>query len=213
MSNNDGEKMNKKMLAAALCAAIVSGSAMAQASGEGPLMIRLRGVQIDTANKSDPVGGSGASDRIHVSKKTIPDLDISYFFTRNIAAELVLTYPQRHDVTLDGDKIGTFKHLPPTLTVQYHFLPDAVIRPYVGAGVNLTLISDVDLLGGAGSLEHYSVGFAAQAGLDVKLDRNWYVNVDVKKVQIRSDVKVGGDKVSEVKIDPWLFGIGVGYRF
>lgn len=205
--------MKMKMLAVALCATLGCGMAAAQSAAEGPLMIRLRAVQIDPANKSDPVGGTGASDRIHVSKKTIPDIDISYFLTKNIAAELVLTYPQRHDVTLDGANIGSFKHLPPTLTVQYHFMPDATFRPYVGAGVNLTLISDVNLLGGAGALEHYSVGYAVQAGFDVKLAPKWFLNVDVKKVQIQSDVKAGGTKISAVQVDPWLYGVGVGYRF
>lgn len=205
--------MKFTVLAIALCAALGSGAAAAQAAGEGPLMIRLRAVQIDPANGSDPVGGAGASDRIHVSRKTIPDIDISYFLTKNIAAELVLTYPQKHDVTLDGAKIGSFKHLPPTLTVQYHLNPEGTFRPYVGAGVNLTLISDVDLLGGAGSLEHYSLGLALQAGMDIKVDKNLYLNFDIKKVQIRSDVKAGGAKISEVKVDPWLYGIGLGYRF
>lgn len=176
-------------------------------------MIRLRAVQLDMSNKSDPVAGTGASDRIHVSNKTIPDLDISYFITPNIAAELVLTYPQKHDVTLDGAKIGSFKHLPPTLTVQYHFLPEATFRPYVGAGVNLTLISDVNLLGGTASLDHYSVGYALQAGADFKVASNIYLNVDVKKVEIRSDVKAGGTKISSVQLDPWIYGVGVGYRF
>jgi len=205
--------MKVKLLAVALVAALGCGAAAAQSTAEGPLMIRLRAVQIDPANKSDPVGGTGASDRIHVSKKTIPDLDITYFFTKNIAAELVLTYPQKHDVTLDGANIGSFKHLPPTLTAQYHFLPDGTFRPYVGAGVNLTLISDVNLLGGAGSLEHYSVGYALQAGFDIKLDKNWFLNFDVKKVQIQSDVKAGGSKISAVQVDPMLYGVGIGYRF
>ncbi|MBK7469582.1 MAG: OmpW family protein [Betaproteobacteria bacterium] len=205
--------MKVNVLAVALYAALGCGVAAAQDAAEGSLMIRLRGVQIDTANKSDPVAGTGASDRIHVSKKTIPDIDISYFFTRNIAAELVLTYPQKHEVTLDGANIGSFKHLPPTLTVQYHFLPEGVFRPYVGAGVNLTLISDVNLLDGAGSPDHYSIGYALQAGADIKIAKNLFLNFDVKKVQIQSDVKAGGSKISAVQIDPWLYGVGIGWRF
>jgi outer membrane protein len=159
------------------------------------------------------VGGVGAADRIHVSTKTIPDVDVSYFFTPNIAAELILTYPQKHDVTLDGAKIGTFKHLPPTLTAQYHFLPGAQVNPYVGAGINYTLLSKVSLLGGTGGLEHDSVGLALQAGVDFKLDKNWSINLDVKKVQIRSDVTISGARASTIKVDPYLMGVGIGYRF
>jgi outer membrane protein len=189
---------------------LVGANAMAQ---ESPWLVRARAVHIDPANGSAPVGGTGAADRIHVSTKTIPEADISYFFTPNVSAELILTYPQKHDVTLDGAKIGSFKHLPPTLTAQYHFLPGATINPYVGAGVNYTLLSSVNLLNGAGRLEHDSFGLALQAGVDFKLDKNWSINLDVKKVQIRSDVFISGARASDVKVDPLLVGVGVGYRF
>ncbi|HZX27663.1 MAG TPA: OmpW family outer membrane protein [Telluria sp.] len=203
--------MKSAALFAALAAtALVSVNAAAQ---ESPWLVRARAVNISPANNSDPVGGTGASDRITVSSKTIPEVDISYFLTKNWAAELILTYPQKHDVRLDGANIGTFKHLPPTLTAQYHFAPDSQFSPYVGAGVNFTNISSVNLLNGTGSLEHHSWGLAVQAGVDFKLDKNWSINVDVKKVQIRSDVAISGAKVSAVQVDPWLFGVGVGYRF
>jgi outer membrane protein len=68
-------------------------------------------------------------------------------------------------------------------------------------------------LNGAGSLDHSSVGFAFQAGVDYKLDKNWSLNLDIKKVQIRSDVMISGAKASAVKVDPLLVGIGAGYRF
>lgn len=189
---------------------MVATGAMAQ---ESPWLVRARAVHLSPADKSDPIGGVGASDRLSVSTKTIPEIDISYFFTPNFAAELILTYPQKHDVELDGKKIGTFKHLPPTLTAQYHFMPEGQVSPYLGAGVNYTNISKVELLNGAGSLEHNSWGFALQAGVDFKLDKNWSLNLDVKKVQIRSDVAIGGVKVSNVKVDPVLVGVGLGYRF
>ena len=185
----------------------------AMAQQQSPWLVRARVVNIDTANKSDPVGGVGAANRLTVSNKTIPELDISYFFTPNIAAELILTYPQKHDVSLDGTKIGTFKHLPPTLTVQYHFMPASQISPYLGAGINYTNISSANLLSGAADLEHKSFGLAFQAGVDYKIDKHWSINLDVKKVQIRSDVFIGGAKASAVKIDPLLVGVGVGYRF
>ncbi|MDL2356747.1 MAG: OmpW family outer membrane protein [Pseudomonadota bacterium] len=192
----------------------VAGDAMAQQSAaETPWLVRVRAVRISPANESAPIGGIGAADRLHVSDKTIPELDVSYFFTPNLAAELVLTYPQKHDVTLDGANIGSFKHLPPTLSAQYHFMPEATVSPYLGAGVNYTTMSKVNLLNGAASLEHDSVGLSLQAGVDFRLDPHWSVNVDVKKVQIRSDVIIAGARASNVKVDPVLFGIGLGYRF
>lgn len=203
--------MNKSVISLLIAATLMTGgAAMAE---ESPWLVRVRAVHIDPADKSDPVGGIGASDRLHVSDKWIPDVDISYFFTPNWAAELVLTYPQKHTVTLDGASIGTFKHLPPTLTAQYHFLPGKVFNPYVGAGINYTLISKVNLLNNGARLEHDSVGLALQAGVDYRIDERWSINVDVKKLQLRSDVTIGGVQASRVKVDPVLLGVGVGYRF
>lgn len=209
--------MKKTSLILALLAlGTVAGPVLAQQS---PWLVRLRAVNIDTANKFDataPGAGLGLSDNVNVSNKTIPEVDISYFFTPNLAAELILTYPQKHDVTVGGKNAGTFKHLPPTLLLQYHFMPEAQFSPYVGAGLNYTRVSQIDLSGPAAgtTLEKNSYGLALQAGVDYKLDKNWSLNLDVKKVQIRSDLShptLG--KLGTVKIDPWLVGVGVGYRF
>ena len=203
--------MNKPLSALMFTAiAMIAGGASAQ---ESPWLVRARAIHLNTADKSDPVGGVGASDRLTVSNETIPEFDISYFFTPNWAAELVLTYPQKHHVELDGKDIGSFKHLPPTLLMQYHFVLDAPVKPYVGVGVNYTTMSKVELLGGAGSLDHDSVGLALQAGLDYAIDKKWSLNFDMKKVRIRSDVFISGAKVSRVKVDPLMLGVGVGYRF
>ena len=185
----------------------------ADADGQGNWMVRMRATYLDMANKSDPVGGIGASDRVTVNNKWIPELDVTYFFTPHIAAELVLTVPQKQDVYLDGNRIGSFKHLPPTLLLQYHFRPEATWRPYVGAGLNFTRIWGADIAGGAMSLDRWSVAPALQIGMDYRLTRNWFLNADVKKVWLSSDVTAGGVKVSEAKLDPWLFSVGVGYRF
>jgi outer membrane protein len=204
--------MKKSTLQLLLAAfGLLAGDAMAQQ--QSPWLVRLRAVHMSPANESDPVGGVGAADRLHVSDKTIPDFNVSYFFTPNLAAELVLTYPQKHDVTLDGANIGTFKHLPPTLSAQYHFMPDSTIKPYLGAGINYTTMSKVNLLGGAATLEHDSWGLSLQAGVDFRIDQHWSLNLDAKKVRIRSDVIIAGARASNVKVDPVLLGIGLGYRF
>nr|WP_229427233.1 OmpW family outer membrane protein [Massilia atriviolacea] len=189
---------------------LVAVEAQAQ---DGQWLVRARAAHLNPADKSTPVAGVGASDRISVSDKTIPEFDVSYFFTPNLAAELVLTYPQKHDVMLDGAKIGTFKHLPPSLLAQYHFNPIGQFKPYLGAGINYTRISKVKLLNGAGNLENDSVGLAFQAGVDYRIDKNWSLNLDVKRINIRSDVTIAGVKASTVKVDPVLIAVGVGYRF
>ena len=197
----------------AILAVILGGLALNAMAAESPWQVRARAVHINPADKSDPIGGTGPANLIGVSDKTIPEVDITYFVTPNISAELVLTYPQKHDVYLDGETVGTFKHLPPTLLAQYHFSPASDFSPYVGLGVNWTTFSKNKILGGAASLEHDSFGLALQAGVDYKLDKNWSLNFDIKKVQIRSDVLIAGVKASKVKVDPVLLGVGVGYRF
>jgi outer membrane protein len=186
-------------------------------SAEGPWMVRVRALSLSPANKSDAIPSLGvAADAITVSSKVFPEIDFAYFFSKNIAAELVLTYPQKHDVKLNSAKIGTFKHLPPTLMLQYHILPEGIFRPYVGVGANLTLISDVSITVpgvGALGLEKSSAGLAGQVGADIKFAKGKFLNLDVKKVQIGSDVTSGGTKVSAVKVDPWLLSVGLGIRF
>lgn len=208
--------MRKIPYLAVLAAVLVPGAALAQ---DGPLMIRARGVYIRTADKSDAIPSLRVpADAITVSKKLIPEVDFSYFLTPRIAAELILTYPQQHDVELSGTKIGTFKHLPPVLSLQYHFAPEAQVRPYLGVGANLTLISNVKLAVpgvGALDLENYSVGVSGQGGVDIKIGPKLYLNADVKYVSLASDVMLAATdaKVSAVKINPWLLGVGLGYRF
>ena len=204
--------MKKLVLALSLAAVGFTATQAMAEDATSPWLVRVRAVNLSPANESDPIGGVGAADRVSLSNKTIPEVDFTYFVTPNWSAELILTYPQKHDVKLDGNTIGSLKHLPPTLTAQYHFAPEAKINPYLGAGINYTRISDVNLPTGL-SLDNNSFGFALQAGVDFKLDKNWSLNLDVKKVQIRSDLSFNGTKVSNVKVDPLLVGVGVGYRF
>jgi outer membrane protein len=199
--------MQKQIIAAAVLAACSVTAAMAQASGEGPWLLRARAVHLDMANKD----GTGLG--LSVNNKTIPEVDVSYFFTPNIAAELVLTVPQKQTVYMGGASIGTFKHLPPSLLLQYHFTGLNGYKPYVGAGLNYTRITRVNLLGGGATLEDHSWGGALQLGMDMPLDKNWSLNFDLKKVYIRSDVFVGAANQGTLKLDPVLIGVGLGYRF
>jgi outer membrane protein len=210
--------MNNRYVVALLgVLALATVPAAAQQPAEGKFMVRVRALSLSPADKSDAIPSlSVPADAITVSSKIFPEIDVSYFFTKNIAAELVLTYPQQHDVELSGTKIGTFKHLPPSLLLQYHFLPDGTFRPYIGAGANLTLISDVQLAVpgvGALDLEDSSVGVVGQLGADFKVGPKHFLNIDVKKVTIGSDVLAGGNKVSSVKVDPFLVSVGFGIRF
>ena len=198
--------MNKTLIAAALAATTALATPLAAQAQDGPFLVRLRAVHLDSANK-DSTGLD-----LSVNNKVIPELDLSYFFTPQIAAELILTYPQKHTLKSAGTEIGSLKHLPPTLTVQYHFTQLGTVKPYLGAGVNYTRFSAVKLPAGV-DIERNSFGLAMQAGLDVAVAKNVYLNFDVKKVQIRTDVSSGGAKIGTFKVDPLLVGVGVGYRF
>ena len=205
--------MKKTLLAAAALCALTSGAAMAQQhQQDGKWMVRARAVHLDSANK-DSTGLD-----LSINDKVIPELDISYFFTPNFAAELILTYPQKHKLRAGGAQIGTLKHLPPTLLAQYHFTQLGAFKPYVGAGINYTRFSNVDFDAGVKaaldpSIKKNSWGPAIQVGFDYALDKNWSINFDVKKVYIKTDVRSFGTKAGTFKVDPLLVGVGLGYRF
>lgn len=200
-----GKNMKKQWIVIAALAACGAGAVQAQ-QAEGPWMVRARAVNLDMANKDSTSLG------LTVDNKTIPEVDVSYFFTPNMAAELILTVPQKQTVSSNGTSIGTFKHLPPTLLLQYHFTGLNGYKPYVGAGINYTDISKVSLPTGV-TLDSHSWGGALQAGVDIPLDKNWSINFDVKKVYIKTDVYSTGTSVGTLKLDPVLVGVGLGYRF
>ena len=192
------------LAAVALCT-LMSGAAMAQQTTEGPWLVRARAVHLDSANK-DSTGLN-----LSVNDKWIPEVDVTYFFNKNIAAELILTVPQRHTLSAGGTAIGSLKHLPPSLLVQYHF--DAPgFKPYVGAGINYTRFSSIRLPAGV-DIDRNSFGGALQLGVDFPVAKNVYLNLDVKKVYIKTDVSAAGNKIGTFKVDPVLFGIGLGWRF
>jgi outer membrane protein len=183
---------------------------------DGNWLVRLRAVHLDSANKD------GTGSDLSINNKWLPEADISYFFTPHIAAELILTYPQKQSMYANGAKIGSLKHLPPTLTVQYHFTDLgsltpylAHVKPYLGAGVNYTRFSSVNIQTNDTPIDvkRNSFGPALQAGVDYAFSKNIYLNADIKKVWIKTDVKGAGSDLGSFKIDPVLLSVGVGYRF
>ena len=196
-------------LALAAAAAASLAAPVASQAAEGPWLVRARAVYLDAANK-DSIDITDVS----INNKWLPELDITYFFTPNIAAELILTYPQKQDVssTAHGGKIGTLKHLPPVLSLQYHFIPQGQVRPYVGAGINYTRFSSVDLPAGF-EIDKNSFGPSLQAGVDIEISKGVFLNLDVKKTYIRTDLSANGQGLGKIKVDPLLFGLGIGYRF
>ena len=164
----------------------------------------------------DGISGSGLS----YSDTVVPEVDISYFITDNISAELILgtTYANvQGEGSIAGlGEIGKAWLLPPTLTLQYHFTDFGAFQPYLGAGVNYTVFYNQSGKSADRLDVKNTFGVALQAGFDYMFDEHWGANLDVKKIFLRPDfdATVGGADVSgKAKLDPWLIGAGVTYRF
>lgn len=203
----------------ALSALLVAATSGYGAQG-GTWNARVRATYLSMANDSDAFTALAinfAPGAVEVNSKLIPEFDISYNFTDHWATELVLTIPQSQKVSLKGvGHLGTFKHLPPTLLGQYFFMERAdKFQPYVGVGANLTLIwgENLKVAGIPLELERSSVGLAVQAGFDLDLGGGKFINADIKKVGLESDVLLGGARLTTANLDPWLFSLGFGWRF
>ena len=224
--------MKKSVFAAAMITGLGLSAATlpAMAYEAGDWLVRGRIINVNPNDDSGNLyigGASTGSEGVEVDSDTVPELDITYMLTRNWGLELILGYSE-HTVEAHktwsalGDVIDT-KVLPPTLTLQYHFLPDSNIRPYVGVGVNYTYFFDEEVFGdvldipGADVKLDSSWGLAAQAGVDVALNQDWFVNFDVKYIDIDTEAHFSGTPVGRAKIsadiDPFVWGIGIGRRF
>lgn len=202
----------KKVLAAALAVAGLVSTGAVYAADNG-FMVRARAVHLNWDNGHK----DGLPDAIKADSRWIPEVDVSYFFNKNFAAELVLTYPQEVDIKSGATKIGHVDALPPSLMLQYHFADLGAFKPYVGAGLNYTLFTkkSFDVAGlGKVSVDQSTWGLAGQIGFDYFLTKNVSLNVDVKYIKMETDVKssVAG-KLGKLELSPITAGVGVGYRF
>ena len=193
---------HKLIVLALLLTGCVAASAQTK---EGPWLLRTRVVNLQSVNSDSTGLGLG------VNNKTFLEVDISYSLSKTLAIELVLAAPQEHTLTSNGEVIGSVTQLPPTLLLQYR-LGGKAVKPYVGAGLNYTAFTSVAAPPGV-TISRSSTGLAFQAGLDIPLSKSVSANLDVKKVFISTKVSSAGSAMGEFKIDPWLVGMGVGYRF
>ncbi|HEX5356894.1 MAG TPA: OmpW family outer membrane protein [Aquabacterium sp.] len=206
--------MNATSIRTRLIAAAALACAAAAPAYAGDFMARFRVLQLDPANQNT-ADAVITTDSVSVNTKYIWEIDASYFVTENVALELIATTPQKQTVYLNGTKLGTLRHLPPTLLLQYHFAPtNKAVRPYAGFGVNYTHFSAVNLNDVLPlDIDRHSWGTAVQFGADFPINDKVSINVDFKKIDIRTRVYNNGTQLGTVKVDPVLFGIGIGYRF
>ena len=214
--------MRKTLLAASILAGVamaaVPAVAQTPAAGKkaGDFMVRGRliGVVPLDSSSGTSIGGKVATDA-----SVTPEVDFSYFITDNIALELIAA-TTRHNIKAKGTALGDVKVgstwvLPPTLTVQYHFMPKEKFSPYVGAGLNYTIFYGSEAAAGLGNLKLSSnVGYALQAGIDYAITDRMYLNVDVKQIFLSTNAKVlGGAVRAKTDLNPLVVGVGLGYKF
>lgn len=196
-------------------AASLATAQVAVANEAGVWLVRAGASVIDPKSDNGTLN-LGAPASVDVDSQTGFTFNVSYFFTPHIAVELLGAYPYQHDFTVNvgGTRIdGRVDHLPPTLSVQYHFLPNERIRPYAGVGVNYTMFDNAHLDAPVNVRFDDSTGVAFDAGVDFAIDEHWLVNLDIRYIDISTDTHVGGAGVGDVDIDPMVYGINVGYRF
>ena len=226
--------LNNKIACTAAGLACAMAAALPAAAYEaGDILVRGRVIAVDPREDSGtvkssavgPIAGSGAG----LDSSIVPEVDFTYMLTPAWGVELILA-SSSHDVEGTGSLAGAGKlfdarTLPPTLTLQYHFNSNGTVRPYVGAGLNYTLFFNEDatsglktLGGGKANVElDDSWGLAANAGLDIAINKDWFVNADVKYIDMDTTATIRTNSLGRLKvdvdIDPWVYGIGIGRRF
>ncbi len=203
----------KNLLKVILVLLLFTVSTYAQSDDYTKWIVRARGIYV-MPSEGDDLDGA----QVNISDAIVPELDFTYFFSKNLAVELILG-TTKHDVEVESEgdiaDLGHVWLLPPTLSLQYHFYAGK-IKPYVGAGVNYTFFYGIDEGNLVEGMDYDNAfGFAIQAGVDYDLNEKWFINVDFKKLFLSTDVEVNtGEGVLdvEVDIDPLIIGVGVGYR-
>ncbi|MCC7305119.1 MAG: OmpW family protein [Alphaproteobacteria bacterium] len=173
--------------------------------------IRVRAIDVQPdVESSVNIGGEVDADYA-----IVPEVDFTYYFTPSIAAELIAA-TSKHDIDYNSNTdLGSAWVLPPTLTLQYHFMPDSAFSPYVGAGVNYSIFYGEDTATGFTSLEvDNGWGPALQVGADYWLNDHWGLNLDLKKIWLNVDAELNSGGIqADIDMDPWVIGAGVSYRF
>lgn len=203
--------MNVKTVSYSLLAAsmLAAAAPAAVAHEKGDMLLRFGGALV--APKSNN------SDVVSVDDGYSASLTFTYLFTDNWAVDVLAAWPFKHDITLlDGTDIGSTKHLPPTVSLQYYFNTEGLVRPYIGAGINYTTFFDEKERGpieGTNLTLDDSWGLAGQVGLDFMISETWFLNADVRYIDIETEARIDGAFVTDVDITPWVYSLQAGFKF
>ena len=181
----------------------------------GQFHLRLRGLGVmPDASARISVADTNIGSATHVTASLMPEADLTYFITDKIAVEAIAAVTKHTVSNSIAGRVSSVWLLPPTVTAQYHFDPVGIVQPYVGAGVNYTFFYDPKSALAPIGFKN-SFGWALQAGVDVPVgDGPYFLNLDVKKVFMGTNVRAGGGTVqASARLNPWLVGAGIGVRF
>jgi len=210
-------------LLAGVVGALASGPAFAK---EGDVLVRARAIIVAPNERSGAITGI-ANSQLGVGDSVMPEVDFTYMASDHIGAELILA-TTKHGVTGKGSisglgEVANTWVLPPTLTLQYHFAPEGKVRPYLGVGVNYSTFYSTKAtpslnaaLGATTVKLKDSFGYALQAGVDVPVGKNVFVNLDIKYIDMKTTATLTSGatvRTSRVKIDPIVAGVGIGFKF
>jgi outer membrane protein len=196
----------------ALTAAIAMGLGLANtatAFEPGDWLIRAGASYVNPASDN--------SDIVSVESASSFTINFTYMMTDVWAIEVLAAYPFKHDIELlDGTKVGSTKHLPPTVSLQYHFRPTEQFQPYVGIGLNYTTFFSEKTTGpleGTDLKLGDSWGLGGEIGFDVMFNDDWFFNANARYLDIDTKARLDGASLGTVNIDPWVFGGHIGFRF
>lgn len=200
-----------KKTAALILLALASPALFADA---GDWRFTVGGHNVDPKSDNGTLAG-GALD-VDVGSNWRPTFTGEYLLTESLGLEVLASLPFTHDVRLNGADAGEVSHLPPTVSLQYHFNEGEKVSPYLGAGVNFTWIHDEESEGPIDGTDldlDNSWGMALHAGIDFAMRNDWFFGVDARWLDIDADVSVDGADVGTVNIDPLVYGFYFGKRF
>ena len=202
--------MKIKALLSTLALLSLAASSTAMAVEKGDWLIRAGYTSVNPKSNNHPI--------VSVDSAASLGLNFSYFFTNNLSVEVLAAYPFEHDIHLagGGEKVASTKHLPPTVSVQYHFMPDNKFKPYVGAGINYTTFFSTKTYGALEGTDLKlgdSWGLEGEIGADLMLNEKWLLNFSARYIDIETKAKLDGTSLGTVKIDPWVYTVAAGIKF
>ena len=204
--------MNPLRIALVAVLALAATPALAQSAGSWTVGIGAHNVAPKSDNgtlTATPLGNL----TMDVGSNVRPTITGEYFLQDNLGIEVLAALPFQHDISVAGvGKVGSTRHLPPTVSLQYHF-GQGKVKPFVGLGVNYTRFFSTKAEGaiaGASLDLSDSWGLAAHLGVDFKVGEKGAIRLDYRKVDIDTRVKLNGANLgtkNTVNIDPSVYGI------